>query len=1220
MYEFLYKKTWAPPGFMAKLLLIMRLTTLLLITAIMQVSAGSLAQKITLSEKNTPLISVFEKINNQTGYDFLVTKSMLKYAKPVNVNVKNADLKDVLKDIFKDQQLDFVIEEKTVVISIKQATSIDKIVSFFQRDSVIFKGKVLDAFGQPLPGASVKVKGTNKATFTTKEGNFAIFAASNAILQVSYVGYVSQELQMRREDAGVLVKFNMKPAAQDLGQVDIVSTGYQDLPKERATGSFQIITKEQLQHSNDPNLIKRLEGITTGLDFNNPKVPNLSTNTSRPSPTTALTIRGKNTFNSLSDRSNTSGQPLIVVDGIAIADYVDKIDPNDVESINILQDAAAASIWGARAANGVIVIKTKRARYNKPVSLSFNSNVNVSDKIDLFYNKYMSTSDFIDAQTLQYYAKYPISDTSAYVRDPAVNQALSPISPVAEILNNLKRGKILQDQATAQLNALRGNDVRRDFTKYLLRKQLNQNYSLSIDGGSGAYAYRLSGGYAKTQNNSVASGSDRYNVSYNMSVKPVKNLEVVALLGFSQNKTTNQGNTRISGVNPGYPYYPYTKLADDQGNHLPITYNYRPSFLALLAKTYGTKILDMTYTPLDDINEGYNKSRLQNFNLNLNATYTFSPVFSGNITYGYNGSFNQSANYQSVNSYYMRELINIFTDRASPNTRAIPLGGFYAPQITNANSQTLRTQLNANKTWNGKHVLSAIIGADASQSYSLSRSQQFYGYDPNTLASNVNLQYGVNKTTLFNDPIVGLSTKQISYTNNGFSDARNRLASIFSNAAYTYDKRYTLSASYRNDASSDFGKGTNNSGAGYFSVGTSWNISNERFYKLDWLPYLQLKATFGYNGNANPAAVSIPRIAYNGTGGFGTNLLPYASTGDGANPDLRPEKAGMLNIGLDFGLKNSRLSGSIQYYVRNTKDLVTSSGIDPSSGFNSLSYNSANLRGTGVDIILNSLNLKTGLFSWNSNFLFSSNKVKITRLLSTSVITATNLASGLSLAEGYGLTSLFAYKWAGLDPATGDPMGYLDGKAVRISSDLLANLLAIQNQGASSLHYYGSSVPVYFGSFRNTFNYGALSVSANVLYKLGYYFRRPVAGLVQYYALFNTALLQGADYANRWQKPGDEKITNVPSQIFPITENTRFRDDFYQNSDINVLKGDHIRLQEIQLAYSFRKTNWVIKNPRIYANVTNLGILWKANKAGLDPDINDFPIPKTYSIGLSASF
>lgn len=1195
----------------------MKLIAVLMTTVALQISFAAEGQKISLSEKNAPLEKVFKKIRSQSGYDFFCDMAVLHNAKKITIEIKDASVEQALNICLFNQNLTYSITDKIIVV--RKSNPIPNLILPSVLD-MFLSGKVVDEKGQPLAGATVKVKKTGKSVLTDTKGVYSLRLEPTDILIVSYVGYDSKEVRVSDSKSDVPFIISLTLSSNKLEQIEIVSTGYQDLPKERATGSFQVITKAQLQHSNDPNLIKRLEGITTGLDFNNPKVPNLSTNTSKPSPLLALTIRGKNTLNSSFDRFNTSGQPLVVVDGIAISNYIDKIDPNDVESINILQDAAAASIWGARAANGVIVIKTKRAGYNKPLSLSFNTNVNVTDKIDLFYNKYMSTSDYIDAQTAQYYAKYPIADTTAYVRDPTVDQALVPISPVAEILNALKRKQISQDQATAQLNALRGNDVRRDFTKYLLRKQINQNYSLDIDGGSGVYAYRLSGGYSKTQNNSIASGSDRYNASYNMSVKPLKNLELTTSLAFSQSNLTNQGANAITGVNPGYPYYPYTKLADEQGNHLPITYNYRPSFLALLAKTYGNKILDMTFNPLDDVKEGYYKGKLQNFNINTNVSYKFSPVFSGNIIYNYNGSFDQMTKYQSVNSYYMREMINTFTDRAAPNTRAVPLGGYYAPQTINSNSQTLRAQLNANKTWNEKHVLSAVVGADASQSYSFTRIQEFYGYDPVTLAFNGSLQYGVNKQTLFNDAAVGLSFKQIPY-GNSISDGRNRLASIFSNAAYTYDKRYTLSASYRNDASSDFGKGTNNNGAGYFSTGASWNISNEHFYKLDWLPYLQLRTTFGYNGNVNPGAVSVPRIRYNGVGGFGTNLLPYASTGDGSNPDLRPEKAGMFNVGLDFGLKNSRLSGSVQYYIRSTKDLINSSGIDPSTGFSQLSYNSANMRGTGLDIALSSLNLKTGLFSWNSNFLFSTNKVKITRLFSKATISAGDLVQGSnSLAQGYGLSSLFAYKWAGLDPATGDPMGYLNGKAVRVANDSFTNLLAIQAQGASSLHYYGSSVPVYFGSLRNTFNYGALSLSANLLYKLGYYFRRPISGVVRYYTLFNTAFLQGTDYANRWQKPGDEKTTNVPSLLFPITESTRGRDEFYQYSEINVLKADHIRLQEIQLAYSFRKTNWVIKNPRVYANVTNLGILWRANKMGLDPDINDFPNPKTYSIGLSASF
>lgn len=199
-------------------------------------------------------------------------------------------------------------------------------------------------------------------------------------------------------------------------------------------------------------------------------------------------------------------------------------------------------------------------------------------------------------------------------------------------------------------------------------------------------------------------------------------------------------------------------------------------------------------------------------------------------------------------------------------------------------------------------------------------------------------------------------------------------------------------------------------------------------------------------------------------------------------------------------------------------------------------------------------------------------------------------------------------------------MGYIDGKPVRVTGDY--NVYnQIYTAPVSTARYFGSSVPVYYGSLINTFNYGNLSVSFNLMYKLGYYVKRSPYDVLRYSQLILTNVVQGEEYARRWQKPGDEKFTNVPSMTFPITPGlTDNRDDFYYNSEINVLKGDHVRLQQINLSYTLTKGLWAIKSPRIYANVNNLGIIWRANKLGIDPDINDYPNPRSYSIGVSASF
>lgn len=1202
----------------------MKLIIIIMTAFLMQVKATGFAQRVTFVKKNASLEQVFDQINKQTGYSVVWSSKVVDPSTKINADFRNSSLASVLQSCISASGLTYSIEDKSIVIKKSTIAEVVKegIINFLRQDSVNYHGTVTDDKGQPLPGATIRVKGGTRTARSTAEGAFVIYAPAKATLIISYLGYATREINLTANDANRRLKINMTAATSELGEVAIVSTGYQDLPKDRATGSFEVITAKQLQHSTDPNLLKRLEGITTSMDFRNTLRP---VNSSRKQQQGAsiisqLTIRGQNTLTS--SVNSTSGWPLVVIDGIASAYSIDMINPDDVESINILKDAAAASIWGSRAANGVIVIKTKKGAFETPARVSFNSNLNVTEKLDLFYKKQMSVSDYIDAQKFEYaQLGFDPNKPEEFIQDPNLVQPQVMISPVWEILNQQQRGAITPAQANAQLDALRGNDIRKDFTKYFLRNAVMQSYSLAVDGGSKKIASRLSSSYNNSIDNTRGSGSNRFTLGYNASVKPLKNLTLTAnTTYFRDNSEGLAGSAIIQGSNLLPPFYPYARLADDQGNHLVVPITYRPAFLDSLSRKYGNKILDMRWTPLDEMGKSYIKKKSQGLNLNMTAAYQLSPVFSFNVTYNYNRAWSASSELRDENSYFMRNLINTYTNPVTLE-RAVPLGGWYLPRADESTNHTGRASLSINKTWNDKHAISAVAGADITDSYSLSKNSFYLGYNKNTLRYNNQLDFANRKDFLFNDEN-GSSSDRIPFSDGKrLTDNKTRTLSVYSNVAYTYNNRYTVSGSIRKDGSNEFGLGTNKTGTPYYSAGLGWNINGEEFYKLSWLPVLKLRANYGYNGNVN--ATALPR-AYISSVQTATTLLPYAGITGIDNRELRPERTGMLNLGLDFGTKDNRLSGSIEYYDKRTKDLLTNNAVDPSVGFNRVVFNTGNLHGYGVDFTLNSRNLQRGIFSWESNFLFSYNRVKISKLFTPGAKTVANAINELTAKnEGYELNRLFAYRWGGLDPQTGDPIGFLNGQKIVVKADDYAPINAISAAPMSELRYFGSSVPVYYGSLRNTFNISSFTISFNILYKLGYYARRPQSDMVNYGTLFNgdgsINISQGAEYSRRWQKPGDEQFTNVPSLFYAPYSDPR--SNFYQFSEINVIKADHVRLQEINLSYVFKRSNnWFIKNPRVYANVNNLGILWRANKLGLDPDINDYPQPRTYSFGLSANF
>ncbi|AMP97799.1 TonB-dependent receptor plug [Pedobacter cryoconitis] len=1222
-------------GNLNKFLLVMRLMIILFFVGMMQVSGATYGQKITLNQNKIKITQLFKEIKRQTGYDVLWQSEMLNENKIISANFNKTDLREVMAQCLAGQNLTFAIEDNSVVI--KQQLAMIHPVSTLVQDSIIYRGKVLDEQGKPLPGATIRLKGGVKSSVATESGYFERYGTKKSVLLISYIGYSTKEVSLVGLNPADMISIKMSLQSNvQLGEVTIASNGYQDIPKERITGSFEVISKEQLQHTTNTNLLKRLEGITTSMDFRNDLTPTNSANraniTSR-SPLTNLTIRGKNTL-TVAGSDNNSGRPLVVIDGIASPYSIDLVNPNDVESMTILKDAAAASIWGSRAANGVIIVKTKKGNYQTPLEISFNANVNITEKPDLFYQKIMSTSDYIDAQVLKYNKDYP--DPSTHIPDPIVILGQAANSPVAEIMDRQRRGQISPDMAKSQLDALRGNDVRNDLNKYFFRNAVTQSYALALSGGTQQLAQRFSVGYDKALDNTRNSGSNREVLNYSISAKPLAKLDLQAAVLYVQSNTNGQsGFGNFSGTSSPtgtVSLYPYSRLVDSQGNPAAIPRGYSQALLDLLNTTYGDKLLSFDYKPLQDINDGYVKSKSQNININLGATYKILPELSANVTYNYNLSSNNVTDLERPDSWYMRNRINMFTSPVNsfdpqtgltviPGTRNIPLGAQYTKAVTTTNSQTLRGQLNFNKTWNDKHNISAIAGIDIFRSYSKLMSNGYLGYNEKDLSFANNLNYNYLYFLLLADPVSGLGISNISVPGNSISDATGRTISYFSNAAYTYNNKYTLSASFRRDLSNVFSSAGNNGGTPFYSVGGSWNINNEKFYNFSLVPNLKLRATFGYNGNTNPAASATPILSYvPASQVFDGNLLGYADIQNPSNIKLRPEKTAVLNFGLDFGIKGGRLSGSVEYYQKRTKDLLANNAADPSIGFNQLTFNSGNLFGKGIDLTLNSLNIRTGLFRWTSNFLFSYNRVKITKIYSPISYTAgTYVSTPILFTEGADLSRAYAYKWAGLDPQTGDPRGYLNGNMVTIDNSTAGNdaYNAISTQPASSLHYFGSLIPVYYGSFRNTFSYGNFSLSANLLYKLGYWFRRPLSNMVQYNFLYTDGNIQGGEYANRWQKPGDEAFTNVPSAIYPGNVN---RDAFYRGADINVLKGDHVRLQEINLSYTLNKKNWVLKNTRIYANVSNLGVIWRANKQGLDPDVFDYPLPRTYSLGLSANF
>jgi TonB-linked SusC/RagA family outer membrane protein len=367
MYNFYPQKLVRPPRCIAKILLIMRLTTLLLISAILQVSASTYAQKISLSEKNATLSVVFDKISDQSGYDFVFTTSILKSSKPVSINVQNKEFEEVLKEIFNDQPLSFSIKKKTVVISLKEPSFLDRVVDAFT-PPIDVRGIVVDEKGMPLPGANVKVKGFKQAAVTDNEGRFYLPGVDDrAVLVVSFVGYKDVEVGVK---ASLSVALELKAA-----ELNEVVVAYGRTTQQALTGSVTVVKGEQIQNLPNRSFDKSLQGLVPGLL--------VTSGTGQPgSAPSNFVLRGIATGGQPTD-GQTFRNPLIVIDGVPVSqdpatitaglsfaritNPLAQLNPSDIESISVLKDAAAIALYGSKASNGVILVTTKRGKIGKTV-------------------------------------------------------------------------------------------------------------------------------------------------------------------------------------------------------------------------------------------------------------------------------------------------------------------------------------------------------------------------------------------------------------------------------------------------------------------------------------------------------------------------------------------------------------------------------------------------------------------------------------------------------------------------------------------------------------------------------------------------------------------------------------------------------------------------------------------------------------------------------------
>lgn len=1036
-------------------------------------------------------------------------------------------------------------------------------------------GRVLEVTNNtPIHGASVTAIGKNLWTSTNDQGYFSFFVSVGDSIVITMTGFKTEKF--KADNRGMPFEIHLKPSVSQIEAVEVINTGYQQLPRDRSTGSFDVLNKEMIERSVSSDLLTRIENLSPGLLFNKGDAEN----------TDPFLIRGRSTI-------TADAQPLVVLDDFPYDGDLKNINPNDIEKVTILKDAAAASIWGARAANGVIVITSKRGKSQRP-QVVFNTNMQFQGRPDLFNVSMMGSRERIEWERMLF-------ESGRYAASEMAGTLASRVAPIPEAVEIMILG---HPQTDIQLDELSKRDIRRDIEKYMYQTSVKQQHNLGVFGANKGVNYSFNVGYDHNKETIVGDQSQRMTLRSATTIDLSEKMHFVGSLQFANVRQIHLGNEGLASGG-AYGFSPYARLVDEQGNSLPYFKDYREGFLDTVGQG---NFLDWKYRPLDEIGRRNRTNTVWDYLVKGGMNYKLLKGLSLDFKYQYQFQNVEDSDIYDESSYRARNLINRFTQIDAINgviTYPFPVGGLLQVVNRGVSGHQGRLQFAYTNLWKGMHELNAIAGYEIRSKVTSGFSHYEYGYRRqygavNSMVDFVN-RYPVNTQQ---------STEMIPRGASGEIKLTDNFISIYGNIAYTFKNKYTLSGSARKDEANLFGVRSNMKGVPLWSVGASWSLSNEEGYDLAWLPNLKLRATYGVNGNISRATSAMTRVLM--ASGGQMHRYPSATIQRPPNENLKWERVQMLNIGLDFGFWQNIISGTIEYYHKDAVDLIASAPSDPTIGFPSVFANVAGMSGSGVDIQVKSA-ISRPKWGWIGGFLYSYSAMVVKRyLMPNSTIGRTYAVSmnNITPIVDMPLYTAFSFPWAGLDPINGDPRAYLNGE---ISSDYNA---IFNSSTLEDMQYHGSVQPVHFGALLNTFNYKDFSISFNTSFKFGYYFRTPT--------VINSGLVNSfsghGDYNLQWRKSGDELLTDVPAMIYPAVVN---RDNVYQYASIHVHRADHIRLEDINISYTLKggKSSRAFSSARIFAYFSDIGIIWVSNPKGVDPYYNNVPLPaRSLALGINMTF
>lgn len=1195
--------------FLPKTILIMKMLAILLLAAALQVSAESNAQTVTYSARSQSLQKVLAAIEQQTGYAVFYSLEDLKDARKVSVELKAMDMRLALDKILEGQPLRYEIKGNTIVISLSPVQPVNTEKSGEKTPPV--SGVVRSAEGTPLSGATISIKGKNVSTSTDEQGRFSLAAEPGDRLIISFVGYETKEIKAGNSTT-ITITLARRESNLDTA-ILIVNTGYQTVSKERSTGSFGKPDMSILRNrTGSSNVLQRLEGLVPGLTVNN--APSAKAN--------PLLVRGLSTIGtSINDGSLlTNRTPLYVVDGIPMDD-VSTINPQDVADITLLRDATAASIWGSRAANGVIVIVTKRGTINSKTKIQYDSYVNLQGKPDFNYIPTLNSRQYIKAA----------EDVFDDVTNPWGSVSDWPtyrigVPPHERIQYAQKAGLITPEQARKSLDSLGSINNKQQIKELWYRPAMLMNHTLSVTGGQKNYSFYVSGAFTDIKSNRPGEKNNSYKLNARQDLRIGERVSLYLITDLSNTVTSAKRNIDIDNR-----FIPYQLFRSADGRNVSMPYTQFLSDETLLDYQQRSRI-SLNYNPLDEYNFGSTKG---NAFLARNVIGTSIKLFKGlrfEGTYSYVHGSDRSELYDDQKSYPVRTEVVQFTTAPTPNSNpvyALPVnGGTFTVEQRNQKNWIIRNQLVYDRDWNSMdHALTVLLGQEAQEQLSIYNSSKVRGYNT-LLQTYAPVDYATLGSIGLSDPVWANNSFNSVLSNDVFGQAetRMRFTSYYANAGYTYVSKYSLNASVRLDKSNLFGLNKAAQSQPVYAIGGKWRMGNEDFMKgISWLRQLDVRLTYGITGNAPvPGTASSYDV-------IGVGPSPFFPGGIGAyintasNPNLSWESTKNLNLGFDFRW-NDFLSGSIDLYSKKTSNLI---GVMPTNGFTGYSAiigNVGTMENKGIELSLSSTNIATKNFIWTTLLNLSYNKNELTHFNTISPVTTGSGLIAQPYVQGYAAFAVFAYRFAGLDNM-GDPKIMLaDGKTTK----------APKSSKPEDLQFMGTYQPVWNGGLSNNFRYRNWGLNINTIFNLGHVMRRDVN---QFYTGRLTQAIAGdfmsgnihADFDQRWKNPNDELSTNIPSFVSNASLSAARRDiSYYTMADINVVSASYIKMRDVTLSYTLPAALLQLRGidaVTLRAQVSNI-MLWKANHFGIDPEFHDAPAgvrsllssQGTISFGLNVKF